>query len=613
MDIRKLFLTPHAITAFVLTVALTFPCVVEAVSIGEVALQSKLGEPLLAQVDMVLGSGEHIKDSCLSLVAPDPLKEDISGFLTEVNLSLKTEGQRQYVVITSRKPFNDAFAKLRLQVKCPGTRSVTKTLTIPTSAQTASKKQDSSVPVRPQVDESHTGEVGSEGCASLLAQQKLLDPNDQRAGFLAMQCLVNLLQDEVGELKLQRSLLIAGPFPPASLATAQSVMSHASPTVGAATGTQENRPKPDIAVKQPVVQQDNFDLPDGLLAALGLVLVILAVWLGLRYYTKIKSRSGIKSLEDEEYILKPAGHVAAAPKMAISPVVKPPSKAPSPQAPAAQAKSVPTPAVVASPKTSAARSEAASAPLPAHKFEEEVSEEDSMLEEAGLYASHGRPTKAVEILQDIIQRRPEKANAWPLLLSIYSSLGKAEEFENTAREFLKHHPNSPAWSGMQALGRTFDMNNPLYADSHVPAPSLLPGEASPRRPIGDILMEMGILSKQDLQSYLDDFEPKKHGRFGGYLVVRKAITLAQLDQALLQQQGVDVEVKPSVMPSLQDMENLLADFDSKRDGSIGEFLASRNASTPEQLSQLLQQQSSQGAPVKTSQANNSASFEKVFT
>jgi tetratricopeptide (TPR) repeat protein len=362
-----------------------------------------------------------------------------------------------------------------------------------------------------------------------------------------------------------------------------------------------------------VVQQDNFDLPDGLLAALGLVLVILAVWLGLRYYTKIKSRSGIKSLEDEEYILKPAGHVAAAPKMAISPVVKPPSKAPSPQAPAAQAKSVPTPAVVASPKTSAARSEAASAPLPAHKFEEEVSEEDSMLEEAGLYASHGRPTKAVEILQDIIQRRPEKANAWPLLLSIYSSLGKAEEFENTAREFLKHHPNSPAWSGMQALGRTFDMNNSLYADSHVPAPSLLPGEASPRRPIGDILMEMGILSKQDLQSYLDDFEPKKHGRFGGYLVVRKAITLAQLDQALLQQQGVDVEVKPSVMPSLQDMENLLADFDSKRDGSIGEFLASRNASTPEQLSQLLQQQSSQGAPVKTSQANNSASFEKVFT
>jgi hypothetical protein len=120
---------------------------------------------------------------------------------------------------------------------------------------------------------------------------------------------------------------------------------------------------------------------------------------------------------------------------------------------------------------------------------------------------------------------------------------------------------------------------------------------------------MGILSKQDLQNCLDDFDPKKHGRFGGYLVARKAITLAQLDQALLQQQGVGNEVKSGPLPSLQAMENFLADFDPKRDGSIGEFLASRNV-TPEQLSQMLPQLSSQKAEVQTQQADAPPSLNK---
>jgi hypothetical protein len=130
MDIRKRLLTPHAITAFAMTVALTFPCVVRAVSIGEAVLQSRLGEPLLVQVDLIAGNGEHIEDSCLFLAAPEPLEEDPGSYLTRANLSLRTEGKRQYVNISSHKSFNDAFARLRLQVKCSGTDSVTKTLTI---------------------------------------------------------------------------------------------------------------------------------------------------------------------------------------------------------------------------------------------------------------------------------------------------------------------------------------------------------------------------------------------------------------------------------------------------------------------------------------------------
>jgi pilus assembly protein FimV len=681
MDIRKLSLTPRAIATFAMTVALTFSCVVEAVSIGEVVLQSRLGEPLLAQVDLMVGSGEQIEDSCLSLAAPDPHEEDTSGYLTKANLSFKNDGKRQYVTISSRKPFNDAFARLRLQVNCPGTSNVIKTLTIlpdldasvpqapitapsapaeaantsprapseahdiapaanqrasgnaqpdvekylahkaarPTnkrhsssartastkrgrsaslSAQTTSEKQDRSVSFRLKLsgdtlDESRIGKISAEERALLLARQKLLDADDQMASFLAMQHQVKQLQDELGEIKLQLTQLGVRPATAASSAAAAALAPSAtpqmSPTTGTSTGTQGSSPKPAIAVKQPVVQQN--DLPSGLFAALGLVLAILALWLGLRYYTKTKSHTGIKSHPDAEPVLQPEDNLSAALKMAISPVVKP----------STQEKIVPAP-VVAPPIASTARNEAPP-PAPQKIEAAEVTEDDSMLEEAGLYASHGRPAKAAEILQEIIKRNPSKADAWTLLLSIHSSLAKASEFEKTAREFLKQHPDSPSWRGIQALGRTFDQNNPLYTENNgrISAAPLFPGTATPIRQVGDILIEMGVLSNQDIQSCLDDFDPKKHGRFGGYLVSRKAITLAQLDQALLQQQGVYNETKPGSMPSLQEMENFLADFDPKRDGSIGEFLASRNI-TPEQLSQLLRQQSSQGTAAETPQA-----------
>ena len=127
---HKQLFAPYVIMAFAITAALTFSCVVGAVGIGEVVSQSKLGEPLLVQVDLMVGVGEHIDDSCLSLSSPSSLDEDTSGYLTKANLTLKTEEKRQYVVISSRNPFNDAFARLRLQVNCAGTGSVVKTLTI---------------------------------------------------------------------------------------------------------------------------------------------------------------------------------------------------------------------------------------------------------------------------------------------------------------------------------------------------------------------------------------------------------------------------------------------------------------------------------------------------
>ncbi len=464
MDIRKLFLTPNVITTFMLTVVLAFPRVVQSVSIGDVVvLQSMVGEPLLAQVELMVGNDEHIKDACLSLALPDPLQEDISGFLTKANLSLKTEGKRQYVSISSLDSLNNAYAKLRLHIQCPGIDSITKTLSIPPPAQTPRKKQSSSIFSKPKlssesVGESHIREISAEERAMLLAQQKLLEGR-----LLTLQQQVRQLEGELSEIKIKLSELGVSPPTVAASATVSvpiSVPASApvpSTTTLVTANTQGSSPKPTIAINQSEERQDKLNFRNNILVAIGLALVILALWLGLRYYIKTKSRIGMNLKQGAEPILKPA--------------IKLPS-----QILNSQVKSGHAPAVVAPFKAGSARTIPASPPLPAQKIAEEMTEEDSMLEEAGLYATYGHSAKAVEILKEIVKRHPMKADAWPLLLSIYSSLGKSAEFENTAREFLKHHKNSPSWSGIRALGRTLDPNNPLYADnnSRISASPLLP-------------------------------------------------------------------------------------------------------------------------------------------
>jgi hypothetical protein len=168
----------------------------------------------------------------------------------------------------------------------------------------------------------------------------------------------------------------------------------------------------------------------------------------------------------------------------------------------------------------------------------EKEEEAGVLEEAELYAVHGHPDKAIGILKEFVAQHPERENAWVLLLSIYSSREQTEEFDSAARKFLQHHKDSRAWRTIQAQGRTLDKMNPLYIDENElssSAPTLASRAQPTHRPIGDILIELGHLSLQDMKNCLQDFDPKRHGRFGNYLVTRKQISHAQLNEALLSQ------------------------------------------------------------------------------
>ena len=553
-----------------MTAALVFPCDAAALSIGEPALYSGVGEPLLARVELNTGSNEHIEDTCLSLLMPEPSQEDAGTFLTAAKLSFKTNGTQQYVEIGASEPLSATPIRFRLQIKCPSTRGIIKTLTLSPSAPTVDKQANLPLAREHESgDESGNSKINTEEFALLLTQQKLLVD-----GFLSVQQQLKQLQDELGEIKSQLALLKSSQSTPAATELNTSV------------------------AQQPLMQLDNVYLAYGLIAALGLGLTALILWLGLRIYSKRSAPIESGTRQNASPVGRPIQ------QKPVSPGIKQPSKINSP----------PPSFIAPSSKSGDPQSAPASLPAPPPKAKSAATEEDSMMEEAQLYAANGRLTKAVEITLEIIRRCPSKITAWTLLLSLYSSLGKAGEFEYTAREFLKRHQASPQWGEIQMLGRTLDQDNPLYAD-HSGRVHTLPrpgGTLDLHHPIGDILIDMGALSEAEVLKYLKEFDPKKHGRFGGYLVARKAITLAQLDLALLQQQGVHTEDKPGTLPSLQDIEKFLEKFDPKQHGSVDKFMASHNATTPEQLTSLLQHQSHRDATVTTNPTGTPAATDKGF-
>jgi Tfp pilus assembly protein FimV len=643
LNIVKTLRTTRLIAACALAVALLLPCAVRAIGIGGIESLSKLGEPLHLRVGLIMPPAAGINDTCLSLVIPGSGTRDRESYITAAKLSvIKTDDGRQHIDLATDKLFNDAFAKVRLQLSCPEGGSITKEFVL--------LPDPPEIPVQPQViapeapaetggtvqpspsgtavntennpPESQAGDNAQRATATTAmapaakpapaktkrtakkrhhrthashakpktsqqpeafqlkvsggppggkngqgkhelsaAEQKMLDADNQMARFLALQQQVKQLQDELAETQMKLAQLTA------------------SLPASAPAATQEKQAPPKVAVTANPPAEQNSSLFNMGAAGLGLV-VILLLLLGLRHYNRVKSQQAAAY----------AGTPSATPPSPAARTASP--SAPSPVAnikASAAVPPAPTPKAEAQPQSSNARNEA-----------------DSVMEEAQLYAVHGHPKKAIEMMNELVTQQPRNISAWVLLFSILSSLSNTEEFSRTARKFLKHHKNSPEWPGIQALGRTLEPNNPLYIDENTPvsATSFMANfMANKPRSVGDILVEMGALSEQDLQNCLNDFDPKQHGRFGGYLISRKAITHAQLDEALRQQQ------RPVEMPTLGDIEKLLADFDPKRDGSIGDYLIARKALTPAQLAEFLQNREAPASPSAPSDTEKGKSLD----
>ncbi|TNC97611.1 MAG: hypothetical protein FD121_790 [Gallionellaceae bacterium] len=527
-----------------------------AVGIGELTLVSKLGERVEAYVDVQLGKGEAIDDSCLSLAAVKEGAVDSSNALLQTGLGTRFNKTTHKIEIRSKRPLNEPVAEFSLQIQCkasvssntkvfavlpefnttqapvavvapkrvtapapevviakpapsqndthkmlvetplaveptPSVKQTIKKTTAPSQAKAGSTKGPAEFKLQlscGQLDISRVGKLSADDRELIAAQRKMLDEDDQTAHLLAVQYQLKAMSEEI---KVIRQKL-------ANLEIA----------------------KAEAKKAEPFVSSDTWQLILKVFA--GFAAIGLTVF-GVVYYRKMKALAP-KSVQTElEAIPQPANPVGESTLSIIHPS--------------------------GSKQFQEIRAIQDGTDNPPQELGGEPSrnkEEQTVLEEAELYAVYGHSDKAIRILLEFLVQFPKSENAWMLLLSIYSSNTQIPEFENASRKFLSHNKNSPHWKTIQALGRTLDKDNELYQEESPEKGALwLPSHTTHKRPIGDVLIELGYLSAQDMANCLGEFDPKQHGRFGNYLLTRRMINHSQLNEALLRQQsddGAEVEV-----------------------------------------------------------------------
>ncbi|MDD5057333.1 MAG: tetratricopeptide repeat protein [Sideroxydans sp.] len=539
------------------------PCLAYAVGIGEAEMQSRLGEPLRVRVELTADKSEHIESACLSLAKPNS-DEDQNSFLTRARISLLAAAGRSYVEIRTNEPFNEPFAMMRLQIKCPGSGMgvFLKTLAIlpdlpgatelaqnapisapaemPESAQPAADEAiapGTAVPAAPQptlatlpenpalptnnamaasapaqtakvetapaaqlppvvapsprpkaaptrrngletvlakprsrakrqaqsgrskafykpafrlklsgslLTESPAGMTSEKRKALLREQQKDQDADNQTAQYLTLLHQVKLLQEELESVKLQLAQLQTTPSLAASSAEAASAIAAAPVAASAAEPAQETPPRP-VANPPVATPSQPSSSPFGKMNIAYFVAELfsaaLIILLGMRFISRRKTH-----LQDEDlfqtFTPKPAQEPAPA-KQKIEPSLAnvPPSGFLRTQPPSR-------------PVTTSVNTYFPEPPT-------ETSEADLLMEEAELYNIHGHPDKAAVILGEIIQKYPDKNEARLLLLNIYSSTGKKQEFERAAQDLMRLNPDEATMQTIQTLERVFNQKKPL--------------------------------------------------------------------------------------------------------------------------------------------------------
>lgn len=519
-----------------------------SVGIGELDLVSKLGERVEAYVDVQLSKGENIDDACLSLHAVKEGAVDSSNALLQTGLSTRLNKTSHKIEIRSKRPLNEPAAEFSLHIQCKDSASSnTKVFAVlpefgvatapvavvahkvvtapipavvvakpaPSQVDTAKLLEQTPLAVEPapsmkktsmratakapksaskgkaefklqlsdgELDISRVGKLSANDREVISAQRKMLDEDDQTAHLLAMQYQMKAMSEEIQSIRQKLASLEAA--------------------------------KVEAKKAEPPVSSDTWQLILKILA--GLVSIGLSVF-GVRYYMAMKARAPKpEKIKIEKVGTRPAKPIGESSHGIVRPTG-------SKQYQALQA-----------------LQDELDIPISLSDSESPNKEEQTVLEEAELYAVYGHSDKAIRILLEFLGQFPKSENAWMLLLSIYSSNAQIDEFEKTSRKFLSHNKNSPHWKTIQALGRTLDKDNDLYQEEKTEKGALwLPSSATKQRPIGDILIELGYLSAQDMQNCLGEFDPKQHGRFGNYLLMRRMINHSQLNEALLKQQSGD--------------------------------------------------------------------------
>ena len=91
----------------------------------------------------------------------------------------------------------------------------------------------------------------------------------------------------------------------------------------------------------------------------------------------------------------------------------------------------------------------------------------SVIKGARLFYEDGALPRAVELLQFVIEERPQELRPWLALFEIFRIERLTGEYSTLAERFREHHGKGDSWRKVQFFGREIDPGNALYREEPV--------------------------------------------------------------------------------------------------------------------------------------------------
>ncbi|HEX4763194.1 MAG TPA: hypothetical protein VFU92_02620 [Usitatibacter sp.] len=168
----------------------------------------------------------------------------------------------------------------------------------------------------------------------------------------------------------------------------------------------------------------------------------------------------------------------------------------------------------------------------------------SVVKGARLFYEDGALPRAVELLQFVIEERPQEVRPWLALFEIFRIERLTGEYAHLAERFREHHGKSAHWRKVQFFGREIDPGNALYREEPLNTLETIGPREARRLAAG--LSSVGSTGTFDpiAENWLEapmDFENE---------VLANELRLKLMAQASLTEQ----DLQPNPMPALRNIE-----------------------------------------------------------
>jgi pilus assembly protein FimV len=470
-----------------------------ALTLGELVVHSRLGQPLRAQLAVAVGQGEAVEESCLSLAKPARGSENQVPILSSAKFSVEATDTGQLIRISTLAAISEPAVKLVLQLNCDGQTNVSREFTLlldppeygtpeapvvlqpttepePSVGVLAAKAEAQSIAsakvpgsIRPSHSASRTvsqSKPKARKSPSVETARRSLRQAPNRPGEFRLKLSTGTIDlsassqmTDAERLQLrEKQLLLEADDQVASILALKNRVQQLEAQLAA----MNLKLSAEIPQSQPV-KRSNEKPPVVAAQPTGRAPGKLAFWLGMALlfpllvlFIVVRNRKRLRESERQHEMESEYGLHAQIETL-----------------PASTAK--PTGVTVARPVLTTmeghqkpATEEAYYDPNSIFNPPDEkitLTEVDSVVEEADLYMIYGWTQKAVDLLLQHIEKSPAEVQPWMMLFDVYHSQELKDAFEKLATRFHSTFDNRELWEKVQALGRDLEPANEMYACS----------------------------------------------------------------------------------------------------------------------------------------------------